>query len=94
MLTKVPVGCLGEAEAMRNMAAGRMYAMRTEAVEPARPKMNSTLGRKTAATSAVPAALQKCCQPVKNACELMSRARLGNTANLCRKAYSGPESPL
>lgn len=56
MLTKVPVGCLGEAEAMRNMAAGRMYAMRTEAVEPARPKMNSTLGRKTAATSAVPAA--------------------------------------
>lgn len=56
MLTKVPVGALGEVEAIRKIAAGRMYAMRTEAVEPARPNMNSTLGRNIAATSAVPAA--------------------------------------
>ncbi len=29
--------------------------MRTDAVDPAKPKMNSTLGRKTAAIKAVPA---------------------------------------
>lgn len=60
MLTNVPVGCLVDFEAMRKMAAGRMYAMRTDAVDPAKPKMNSTLGRNTAATNAVPAETKLC----------------------------------